>query len=125
MYSIFFLLSCGRNVYRITTTKLFSPTHKALFDYILVPLLIIYYYIWDNDFKINGKKVFYYFFINLLVSSIMVFCGLIYNEFIIIFFCGLEYNTHYEVSKRAQKIEFKAYDNSINESELSSFYMDD
>ena len=125
---LYFLLSCGRNIYRITTTKLFSPTHKALFDYIIVPLLIIYYYIWDDDFRIDGKRVFYYFFINLIISLIMVFCGLIYNELIIIFFCGLEYNTHYEVSKRAKKIESRSFNNSsINESEseLSSFYTDD
>ncbi len=59
---------------------------------------------------------------------IIIFCGLIYNELIIIFFCGLEYNTHYEVSKRAKLIESRAFENSINEnneSELSSFYMED
>ena len=124
----YFLLSCGRNIYRITTTKLFSPTHKALFDYILVPFLIIYYYIWEDDFQINYKKKYYYFFANLIISLIIIFCGLIYNELIIIFFCGLEYNTHYEVSKRAKLIESRAFENSINEnneSELSSFYMED
>ena len=39
---MYFLLSCGRNVYRVTTNKLYSPTTKALFDYILVPFLIIF-----------------------------------------------------------------------------------
>ena len=125
-FVLYFLLSCGRNVYRITTNKLYTPTHKALFDYILVPLLIIYYYVWDDDFQFNGEKVFYYFFINLLISFIMVFCGLIYNELIIIFFCGLDYNTHYEVSKRAKLIESKVYEMSLNNSSaLSSFYMED
>ena len=125
-FVLYFLLSCGRNVYRITTNKLYTPTHKALFDYILVPLLIIYYYVWDDDFQFNGEKVFYYFFINLLISFIMVFCGLIYNELIIIFFCGLDYNTHYEVSKRAKLIESKVYEMSLNNSSaLSSFYLED
>ncbi len=125
-FVLYFLLSCGRNVYRITTNKLYTPTHKALFDYILVPLLIIYYYVWDDDFQFDGEKVFYYFFINLLISFIMVFCGLIYNELIIIFFCGLDYNTHYEVSKRAKLIESKVYEMSLNNSSaLSSFYMED
>ena len=125
-FVLYFLLSCGRNVYRITTNKLYTPTHKALFDYILVPLLIIYYYFWDDDFQFDGEKVFYYFFINLLISFIMVFCGLIYNELIIIFFCGLDYNTHYEVSKRAKLIESKVYEMSLNNSSaLSSFYMED
>ena len=122
---LYFLLSCGRNIYRITTNKLYSPTHKALFDYILVPLLIIYYYIWDDDFQINGKRVFFYFFVNLIVSFIMVFCGLIYNELIIIFLFGLEYDTHYEVSKRAKIIESQEYEMSGNSSGISSFYMDD
>ena len=125
----YFLLSGGRNVYRVTTNKLYSPTHKALLDYILVPLLIIYYYIGDDDFIIQkeeeDKSIFYYFFVNLIISFIVVICGLIYNELIIIFFCGLEYDTHYEVSKRAKNIESHPFEASVNESEMSSFFMEE
>ena len=121
---LYFFFSCGRNIYRVTTNKLYSPTHKALFDYILVPILIIYYYAWDDDFQVKGKKVFSFFFINLIVSLVMVFCGLIYNELFIIFFCGLEYDTHYEVSRRAKIIESQEYEMSGNSSGLSSFAMD-
>jgi hypothetical protein len=125
----YFLLSGGRNVYRVATNKLYSPTHKALLDYILVPILIIYYYIGDDDFTIKkeeeDKSIFYYFFINLIISFIVVICGLIYNELIIIFFCGLEYDTHYEVSKRAKNIESHPFEVSINESEMSSFSMEE
>ena len=125
----YFLLSGGRNVYRVATNKLYSPTHKALLDYILVSILIIYYYIGDDDFTIKkeeeDKSIFYYFFINLIISFIVVICGLIYNELIIIFFCGLEYDTHYEVSKRAKNIESHPFEVSINESEMSSFYMEE
>ena len=124
---LYFLLSCGRNIYRVTTNKLYSPTHKALFDYILVPILIIYYYIFSQDFQIKDKQIFYYFIINLIISFIIVIAGLIYNELIIIFICGMEYNTHYEVSKRAKEIETHAFElsGSENESQLSSFYNED
>ena len=116
---IYFFLSCGRNVYRITTNKLYSPTTKALFDYILAPFLIIFYYTLDHDFQSNNERLFFIFLINLIISIIVVFCGLIYNELIILFCCGLEYNTYLEVSKRAKKIESKAYDLSENESEFN------
>jgi len=112
---LYFLLSGGRNIYRVTTNKLYSPMTKALSDYILVPLLIIYYYIMEEDFKVNGKTLLYYFIINLIISFIIVFCGLIYNELIVLFFCKFEHDTHYEVSKRAKKIESQAYELSLNE----------
>ena len=53
---------------------------------------------------------------------IVVFCGLIYNELIVVFFWGLEYDTHHEVSKRAKNVESLAFNYSINASEMSSFY---
>ena len=113
---IFFLFSCGRNIYRIISNKLYSPTSKALFDYIFVPFFIINYFLLDNDFTINGKRIYYCFIINLIMSFIIVICCLIYNEFIVLFFCNLEYNTHYEVSKRAKLIQSKAFELSVNES---------
>ncbi len=113
---IYFLSSCGRNIYRIVTNKLYSPTSKALFDYIFVPFFIINYFLLDNDFTINGKRIYYCFIINLIMSFIIVICCLIYNEFIVLFFCNLEYNTHYEVSKRAKLIQSKAFELSVNES---------
>jgi hypothetical protein len=122
---VYFFLSCGRNIYRVTTNKLYSPTTKALFDYILVPFLIIFYYVWDNDFQSNNRRLFFIFLINLIISIIVVFCGLIYNELIILFCCGLEYDTYLEVSKRAKKIETKAYELSGNESAFSSFFIDE
>ena len=90
---IFFILTCLRNIYRVITNKLYSPTNKALFDYIITPLLIIYYFI----SKDNNDNNLYSFIINLLISIITVFCSLIYNDFIILFCCGMEHNTHYEV----------------------------
>ena len=116
---LYFLLSAGRNIYRVTTNKLYSPMTKALFDYILVPVLITYYYCAEEDF-ISDDKILYYFVINLIISIIIVFCGLIYNELIIIFCCNFEYDTHYEVSKRAKNIESHAFELSLNESSESN-----
>lgn len=122
---VLFLLSCGRNIYRITTNKLYSPTTKALTDYIFVPLLIIYYFIFENDFTVKNKKIYYYFITNLIISFIIVICGLIYNEFIILFCCNLEYDTHYEVSKRAKKIQSKVFELSCNESYDDSIFSEE
>jgi len=116
---IFFLLTCVRNIYRVITNKLYSPTHKALFDYILTPFLIIYYFCFQNDFSSKDRAHrFYYFIINLIISFITVFCSLIYNDFIILFCWDMERNTHYEVSKRASIIDLE----TLNESDCDSTF---
>lgn len=111
---IFFILTCVRNIYRVITNKLYSPTNKALFDYILTPLIIVYYFI----SKDNNDNDLYSFIINLFISLITVFCSLIYNDFIIIFCCDMEHNTHYEVSKRASVMDLEA----LNDSDCDSTF---
>ena len=120
---IFFFLSCGRNIYRIITNKLYSPTDKALSNYIFVPFLIIINYFVNDDFY----KTFFYFISNLLLSLIIVFCGIVYNEFIILFCFNLQYDTHIEVSKRAKRIDSKSYELSVNDDSFdeSSFNDED
>ena len=120
---IFFFLSCGRNIYRITTNKLYSPTDKALSNYIFVPFLIIINYHVNDDFY----KIFFYFISNLLLSLIIVFCGIVYNEFIILFCFNLQYDTHIEVSKRAKRIDSKSFELSVNDDSFdeSSFNDED
>ena len=113
---IFFLFSCGRNIYRIISNKLYSPTSKALFDYIFVPFFIIYYFTSFDDFTVHKKKKYYYFAINLILSFIIVICCLIYNDLIVLFFCNLEHDTYYEVSKRAKKIQSEVFELTINDS---------
>ena len=114
-FIFYFFFSWGRNLYRVITNKLYSPMTRALADYILVPILIIFYYVWEGDFTINGQKIFIYFFINCIISIIVVGCGLVYNEFIILFCCDLAYDTHYEVSKRATIIDLENNDFHLNE----------
>ena len=98
MYS---LLTGLKNIYRVTTNKLFSPVAKSLADYIINPFYIIYYYIVKNDFSDKNGRNIYFFLINLILALIINFWGLVYNEFIILFFWGLEHETHREISKRA------------------------
>ena len=98
---LFFLFSCGRNSYRITTNKLFSPMTRALTDSVLDPFLVIYYYISGEDFNMKGKKKIIYFFINFFLLIIIVICGAIYNEFMVLYCCKMEYDTYSEISIRA------------------------
>ena len=112
---IYLLVSCGKNIYGITTNKIYSPTTKALADYIFVPFLIIYIFFFYEDFTVKNKKIYYYFIINLILSFIILICGLIYNEFIILFCCNLEYDTHYEVTKRASITPNNNFELTVNE----------
>ena len=122
---VYFLLSGGRNSYRVATNKLYSPMTRTLADSILDPFLIVYYYFFDDDFKVGEDQNIAYFIINLATSIIMVFCSCVYNELIVLFCCKLEYDTHHEVSIRAKDIE-KAYELSSEESSdlYSSFNSD-
>jgi hypothetical protein len=97
------ILSGGEYLFRLMTTKTFSPMVTTLAEYVLNPLYFIYFYFGLNDFihKKDGKLNVAYFIINIIISLIISFFGCVYNEFIILFFCGLEVDTHDQVSKRA------------------------
>ena len=95
---------------------------KALTDYFLNPLLIFYYYIFEEDFK-NGKNKninIVYFIINVILSVIIDFSGCIYNEFFILYCCDLEYNTHRQVSLRAESKENITTENNDDNSDKSN-----
>ena len=92
------------NAYRVTTNKLYSPMTRALCESIFAPLLIIYYYCWENDFRLKNNNLIY-FIINLILSIIMVFSACVYNELFVLFCYNLEYDTYKQVSIRAKNIE--------------------
>ena len=122
MLIAYIILSGGKNIFRVITTKIYSPMVTTLQDYVLNPIYLIYYFCAHNDFKNNGKLYVLYFIINIIISLIISFFGCVYNEFIILFFCGLEYNTHDQVSKRA---DIKIGENNIelikmNDEEISN-----
>ena len=92
---VLYLILCGgRNVFRVITTKLYSPMARSLTDYFINPLYLIYYFAMGKDFLNEGERDIIYFIVNLITSIIISFCGCIYNEFIVLYFCGLETNTH-------------------------------
>lgn len=108
---LYIILSGLKNSYRLLTTKIYSPMVATFMDYILNPLVLIYNFIFDDDFTPYGKRNYAYFIINLIISVIVTFCGCIYNEFFIIFCYNLERDTHDQITTR-----------SIVETELSSIY---
>ena len=104
---IYFFLSGIINLYRLLTIKFFPPVYIAYINIFYSPFKIIYYYYLEKDFIIKGSKNVFYFIINLFSSIIIIFCGLIYNEFLIIFCFKLSYDTHYDISERANKDLFE------------------
>lgn len=113
---LYVVLSGFINIYRLYTTKVYSPMAECLSRFCLNSLFMLYDYLMGNDFIIKGKKNFWYFFINFILSIVITFTSCIYNEFIILFCCGLEYDTYEQVSNRSK------YDESenVNKTELSN-----
>lgn len=126
-------LSFLKNIYRRFTLMEFSPMTRALAESILDPFLIIYDY-FNYIFKIDGKneenknnykyRKFGHLIIILTLSIIMVFCSLVYNEFLVLYLCSMEKETYIEISKRARESKFNTnfiLDNiSISEGEETS-----
>ena len=109
-FVICFLTSCGRNIYRVITNKIFSPMAKTLTDSFLDPLFITYYFILEKDFlDSNNKQNIYFFIINLIISIIIVFCGCIYNELLVLFCCNLHYETYHQIIRRASEFKSDQY----------------
>ena len=114
-FIFYFLLSGSKNIYRLLTNKVYSPTTTSLSEALFAPLLIIID-IFHFD-KSNIKGIFY-ISINLVISIIMIFTSLVYNEFLVLNCCKLEYNTHYNISKRAESSDI-ILDQKDNDSENS------
>ena len=99
---IYLLLSGLKNIFRVLTTKIYSPATTTFMNYILNPFFLLYFYITEA-----GERNTVYFIINFIISTILSFIGCVYNEFLILFFCGLERDTHRQIMIR-----------SLNETEL-------
>ena len=94
-----------KNIYRMFTIMLFTPMNKHLADFIINPIYIIYYFSFGEDFIKDKEKNYFYFFTNLILLFVFDICGLIFNEFIILFCCGLEHNTYKTIARRASEID--------------------
>ena len=99
-FIFYFLLSGSKNVYRLLTNKIYSPTTTSLSEALFTPILII---IDIFNFDKSNIKGIIYIVINLVISIIMIFTSLVYNEFLVLNCCKLEYNTHYNISNRADE----------------------
>ena len=111
---LYIILCGGRNLYRVITTKLYTPMARSLTDYFLNPIYMSVDFAIKQDFLRNGERNIAYFVTNLILSILLSFCGCVYNEFIVLFFWGLEHNTHGVVTQRA-----------MTENELNSVTDDD
>ena len=104
---LYFIFSAGINVYKILSNVFYSPMTKSLATYFLNSIFIIYHFIKRNDFITEGKRNYFYFFINLFISILIDFLGLIYNELFILNFCGLASDTYSGIAFRANSQEFE------------------
>ena len=98
---LYVILSAGKNIFLLVTTKIYSPMTKSLTDYFLNPIYILYSYGVEKDFHSEGKLNIPYFIINIFLSLIISFFGCVFNEFIILLFCGLELDTYDQISQRS------------------------
>ena len=64
---LYIILSGGRNIFRVITTKLYSPMARGLTDYFLNPLYISFDFGMNNDFLNKGERNIPYFIINLIL----------------------------------------------------------
>ena len=112
---LYFILSGFKNIYRVITIKIYSPMTRALAETVVDPLIILYDLFEGNDAK--NIKWTYYLIINFFCLIIIVFCSLVYNDFIILYCFGLEENTYSEIRKRSIIREMNNLsDSSLDES---------
>ena len=115
LFLLYYIFGTLKNIYRMPTIMLFTPMNKHLADIIINPLYIIYYFVVGQDFKTEGEKNYLYFFTNLIILIIFDICGLIFNEFLILYCCRLDHNTYITISNRASKIEDSSISSETDE----------
>ena len=101
-FIIYIILSALKNLFRVETTKIFTPMAATSIEYILNPIILIIYFSLSLDFTINQEKKYAHFFINLIIGIIISFFSLVYNELLILFFCNLDKDTYLQISDRSK-----------------------
>ena len=102
---IYTILSGLMNLFRVNTTKIFTQMTTSAILYFSNPFYFIIYFSLGEDFVTKKERNYAYFFINLIISLLISFLGLVFNEFIILFFWNLESDTHIQIVKRALDYE--------------------
>jgi len=118
---IYTILSCLKNLYRVNTTKIFTPMTTTAIDYLLNPIILIFSFIFNKDFITEHERNYTYFFFNFIIVLIISFFSLAFNEFIILYFCGLDKDTHLQITNRSENdeefINLKEIDNEDDDEE--------
>ena len=125
---MYMILSGGKNIFRLITTRIFSPMTTTFVIYMYNPLTLSFSYAFGNDFKSHGESNLAYFLLNLIISLILSFFGGVYNEFIILFCCGLERDTHNQVTQRSESerqlsVLFEEHDKDKDQESIDSNYL--
>ena len=115
---LLYFLFCGlRNIYRVTTIKLYTPMVRALTEAIFDPVLI--------GIQLSDYKNTSFYWINMVCLIIMVIASLIFTEFIVLYCFGLEYYTHIEISRRAEADNSKSEEMQEEDNRLSNASLND
>ena len=117
---LYFILSGFKNIYRVITIKIYSPMTRALAETVVDPLIILYDLFEDNN-GVKNIEWTYYLIVNFVCLIIIVFCSLVYNDFIILYCFGLEENTYNEIRNRSITLEM----NTIDDSPLEDYEEDE
>jgi hypothetical protein len=104
---LYFIFSGLKNIYRVSTIKLYSPMTRALAEIFLDPIIVMYTLYRDNE--IYDYNFWAFYVINIICLIIMTFCSCVYNDFIVLYCWGLEYNTYGQITKRSLTIETVNY----------------
>ena len=112
---IYIILSGLKNSFRVITIKVYTPMTTTSFDYILNPIYISIEFALGDDFMYKNKRNYAYFFINLIISLIISFFSLVYNEFLILYICNLDKETHQQISNRSAMDENIIYLDDIDD----------
>lgn len=95
---VYAILSGFKNIYRRYTVQEYSPMTRALAESILDPIFLFIGFFEDIE-----NNLLYYFLPSLICTIIIVLCGCVYNDFIVLYFCGLEKETYLEITKRGNE----------------------
>ena len=118
-FILYIILSGGKNLFRLLTTKIYTPMTTSFMDYFFNPIFIIVSFIFFDDFSIDGKRNWINFGINLFLSLIISFLGCVYTEFIILSCCGLDRETHKQITNRAILDSYITELNEVNDGDIN------
>lgn len=102
---LLYSIVCGfLSIYKLFIVKIYSTTTRSLF-HSFFDILFFIYFIFSEEKRVIKINTLY-FWIYIFSHIIIIFFGLVYNEFIVLYCCGMETNTYSESYKRSEKNEY-------------------